>query len=176
MPLPRWRLALTGGLLIALGMIAVGFVQASTPPVAGPSAENGTDDETLEHRRDRGRGGLGLGRGGFGGGWGRLDQLVHAEAVVDLPEEGLTTFTVDVGTVQSIGEGTITIQPSEGAAVSVATDAETIVRKDREKVGTDGLVVGDRVVVIANDKDGSMVARRILVRPADEEVEAPPEG
>ena len=175
MPLPRWRLALTGGLLIALGMIAVGFVQASTPPVAGPSAESGADDETLEHRRDRGRG-LGLGRGGFGGGWGRLDQLVHAEAVVDLPEEGLTTFTVDVGTVASVGEGTITIQPSEGTAVSVATDAETTVRKDREKVGPEGLVVGDRVVVIANDKDGSMVARRILVRPADEGGEAPPEG
>jgi hypothetical protein len=169
MEVARWRLVLTGVVLIALGLVGMGLVQArpAAQPVAAPAVER--DQGAFEHpghrRGDRAKV-LGWGKGLWGGGH-HLDRLIHAEAVVDLPEKGLVTFSVDVGTVQSVADGSITIQPRQGAAVQLATNDETRVRKDRERAGTDALATGDRVVVISSDESGSVVAKRILVRPAD---------
>jgi preprotein translocase subunit YajC len=130
--------------------------------------EEGVFDHPGHRRADRGdhHKGLGWGKGLWGGGR-HLDRLIHAEAVVDLPEKGLVTFSVDVGTVQSVADGSITIQPRQGAAVQLATNDDTKVRKDREQAGTDALATGDRVVVISSDETGSVVAKRILVGPAE---------
>jgi hypothetical protein len=172
MEVARWRLVLTGVVLIALGLVGMGLVQArsAAQPVAVPAVERdqGVFDHPGQRRGDRGDRAKapGWGKGLWGGGR-HLDRLVHAEAVVDLPEKGLVTFSVDVGDVQSVAAGSITIQPRQGAAVQLATNDETKVRKDREQVGTDALGTGDRVVVISSDETGSTVAKRILVRPAE---------
>jgi hypothetical protein len=176
MEVARWRLVLTGVVLIALGLVGMGLVQArpAAQPVAAPAVDRdeGVDEGVFDHpghrRGDRGDRAKapGWSKGLWGGGR-HLDRLVHAEAVVDLPEKGLVTFSVDVGTVQSVAEGSITIQPRQGGAVQLATSDETRVRKDRERVGTEALAAGDRVVVISSDETGSVVAKRILVRPAD---------
>jgi hypothetical protein len=172
MEVARWRLVLTGVVLIALGLVGMGFVQARSAiqPVAVPVAERdeGAFDHPGQRRGDRGDRlkGLGWGKGLWGAGR-HLDRLIHAEAVVDLPEKGLVTFSVDVGTVQSVAEASVTIQPREGAAVQLATNEETKVRKDRERAGAHALGIGDLVVVISSDETGSVVAKRILVRPAE---------
>jgi hypothetical protein len=191
-----WRVIAAIGLIVMLGVAAVGIVQAqdqSASPAASAAASPGASSQPSpeaspgkeRHGRLRDRfldgalpwmGRLGE-RGPFGHGFkrmGRLDALVHAEAVIDVPDKGLTRYTADVGDVTAVGsDGKVTIARKDGQSVTLSTNADTKVRKDREKIEASGLAVGDHVFALAVDESGTLTARTIVVFTAREPV-APP--
>lgn len=180
MAISRWRLLLTGGAVVLLVTLVVGLAQAAGPRAADASREgvarqagtDGTlpaglleepdddDDGDDEHRRGAGilrR----LGRG--------LDRLVHAEALVDVPERGLTTFAADRGKVTAIDGSKVRITQAGGRAAEFTTDDETRLRKGGERSPLSALAVGDEVLVFSVREAGAQAfeARRIVVRNED---------
>lgn len=169
MTIPRWRLAIVAGALIVLSAFGGGLVQAASPSDASTgtasaaTASTGTGwrpalfvGERLRALRDR-----------FGDGdLGRLRKhLVHGTVIV-LDRDGKPiTLQLDHGTISAIGAGSITIAEAGGSSVTVATSAETRVRKDRKASSLAALAVGDEVVVGSIVNGGSATARGILVPP-----------
>lgn len=173
MTIPRWRLAIVAGALIVLSAIGGGLVQAasasttsttSTVAVAPTTATEPTEigsnlpllvGERLRTLRDR-----------FGDGdLARLRKhLVHGTVTVLDRDGKLITLQLDHGTISAIGDDSITVAEAGGSSVTVATTAETRVRKDR-KAALAALAVGDEVVVRSTVDDGSATARGIRVPP-----------
>lgn len=161
MRIPRWRLALTGTAILVLAVAGIGMAQAapaSAPDrsTAAPEADP-SPSASPKARPDRpgltdrpGRDGI---HRHLGRPFGR--NLVHAEVTVNHPEDGLVTFHMDHGTVSAIGNGTLTISEAGDTTVTVATDAETRVRKGGENVELGALAVGDEVFVASRVPDGS---------------------
>ena len=179
MAISRWRLLLTGGAVVLLVTLVVGLAQAAGPRAADASREGvarqaGTEGTLpaalLEEPDDDGGGdehrrGAGilrrLGRG--------LDRLVHAEALVDLPERGLTTFAADRGKVTAIDGSKVRITQTGRRAAEFTTDDETRLRKGGERSPLSALAVGDEVLVFSVREAGAQAfeARRIVVRNED---------
>jgi hypothetical protein len=182
------RFLIAGSAIVMLVLLSVGLVEAwpGAPPrpaapsdPAAPARDLTTDsadvdaadpwgilsDERLDHRGwldHRGRWG---GRFKHLGHLDRLHRLVHAEAVLDLPQQGLTRYTVDVGEVTAVtSDGTVTLERKDGQSVSVATDQDTKVRKTGQKVEVSALASGDQVLAVAVDRDGTLLARVIRVK------------
>lgn len=173
MIIPRWRLAIVAGALIVLSAIGGSLVQAASAPSASTASTGvvspaatvpaaiGSDlplllGERLRALRDR-----------FGdGGLGRLRKhLVHGTVTVLARDGKLVTIQLDHGTISSLGDGSITIAEAGGSSVTVATTAETRVRKDRQPASLAALAVGDEVVVASVVDGGSATARGIVVPP-----------
>jgi hypothetical protein len=96
----------------------------------------------------------------------RLRQhLVHGTFTVLDRDGELITIQLDQGTVNAIGDGTIIIAEAGNASVTVATNADTKVRKDREPASVDALEIGDEVVVHSIVEGDSATARFIIVPP-----------
>jgi hypothetical protein len=89
--------------------------------------------------------------------------LVHAEATLDLPDGGLTTFALDHGTITAVNGGTISLKASDDSTVSVGTDADTKVRKERQKATLSDLAVGAEAYVLSVKEGGAFVARHVWV-------------
>ncbi|MGI8704014.1 MAG: hypothetical protein ACR2JZ_05835 [Candidatus Limnocylindrales bacterium] len=185
----RWRIALTGAATIALAVVGVGLVQGA--PQLAPADPGSVlleeEGDTLDHHKNRGDRGRGHGRGqGMGhggkllGGWGRLNTVVHGEITVDLPEEGLTTYAIDGGTLSAVdtSAGSISIDEATGETVTIHTNDDTKVRtkarKDHERQDLEALTVGDQVVVVSVEENGVFVARRVIVRNPDAEEDGQP--
>ena len=104
----------------------------------------------------------------------RLDRLVHAEAVLNLPERGLTTFSLDHGTITAISASSISVKASNGVTVTVATNAATRVRREGAPKALSDLKVGDEAVVYSvSDEKEPQTARRIVVPTRDRSGEDP---
>ena len=172
MTIPRWRLAIVAGALIILSAIGGGFVQAAStssastttsvavvPTTATVPTETRSDlssfaGERLRALRDR------IGDGDLG----RLRRhLVHGTVTVLDRDDKLVTLQLDHGTISAIGDGSITIAEAGGSSVTVATNADTRVRKDRKPGSLATLAIGDEVVVQSVVDTGSATARRIVV-------------
>src|SRR5947207_3315973 len=103
MRIPTWRLALTGGAVIVLLALGIGFVAASP---GGTSSPNGaalpaaTDAPAASPNPDH-PGGHGLGRlfAGHAGRLGIAKRLVHVTATFTDKDGNLVTIQVDHGTV-----------------------------------------------------------------------------
>lgn len=167
MRIPTWRLALTGGAIVVLLTLGIGFVAASgtapaqpSDPVAaastGPTA-SGTPD--VDHPR------LKAWLGGRIGKLGLAKHLVHVTATFTDKDGDLVTIQVDHGTIQSIGNGTLTIGEAGGSTVTVSTDDKTEVYVGRDEGALSDLKAGDAVFVQSRI-DGSTLAKRILKVPA----------
>jgi hypothetical protein len=65
--------------------------------------------------------------------------------------------------VSAIGDDTLTIAEAGGASETVATTAETRVRKDRKPAKLTDLAVGDEVFVVSVFDGGTATARGIVV-------------
>lgn len=101
--------------------------------------------------------------------------VVHAEVVVDRDGE-LVTFRLDRGTVSSVGSGTLSIAQAGGRSASVATTAETRVRRDRAKATLGDLESGDVAVVLSRVEGDTATAVFVLVpaeRPAAKPAASP---
>lgn len=159
MRIPTWRLALTGGAVIALAAAGLGFAAASNAPTTAP-ANVITPVSTAAPKTVPAAGGvraarlLRIGR-----------RLVHAEVTVNRAGQ-LVNLQLDHGTVQSIGDGKLTIAEAGGTNVTVSTDDATKVHVGRTPAKLADVKVGAEVFVRSTADGGTTVAKRILVVPA----------
>lgn len=150
--LPNARLAIIVGAITVLGVMGAGIAlaqSAETPAAAlssRPAAEAPSPTAPRAATRQE-----------------RRQRVVHLEATVQLPQGGFATVAVDRGTVTAIGGGSISLEPATGAAVTIATDDGTKVRRGWQPATTKDIQVGDQVVVRSRLEDGDVVARRIIL-------------
>jgi hypothetical protein len=153
------RVALVGAALITLGVIGAGAVIAAPAQraTAATTAAAGAAKPAALGPFER------IGR-----------QVVHGTVVVQRKDGTFVTLQLDRGAVASIGAGTMTISEAGGRTETVATDADTRVRKAGAKSDLSKLVVGDKVRVVSEVRDSVAVARMILVqRPRPAQLPAP---
>jgi hypothetical protein len=168
MRIPTWRVALTGGAIVVLLALGIGLVAASTGGVPasntaalpastdGPAASGAPDQPRsgIRHFLEKHAGRLGIGK-----------HLVHVTATFTDKDGKLVTIQIDHGTVQSIGNGSLTIAEAGGTTVTVSTDTDTKVWVGRDAAKLGDLKTGDTVFVQSR-VDGSTLAKRILEVPA----------
>jgi len=169
MRIPTWRLALTGGAIIVLLALGIGFAAASSGGVPASNAAalpastdgptgSGTPDHQpgsgIRHFLENHAGRLGIGK-----------RLVHVTATFTDKDGNLITIQIDHGTIQTIANGSLTIAEAGGGTVTVATDTETKVWIGRDAGKLSDLKAGDTVFVQSR-VDGSTLAKRILKVPA----------
>jgi hypothetical protein len=171
MRIPTWRIALTGIAIVVLLALGIGVVAASsaTPsttaatapaaPSAAPDASTAPDQPAsvlraflLRHPR-------------IAAAVGRAKHLVHATATFTDKEGNLVTIQLDHGTIQAIGNGSLTIAEAGSSTVTVSTDDQTKVHVGRTAGSLTDLKVGDAVFVQSRI-DGSTLAKHILKVPA----------
>jgi hypothetical protein len=167
MRIPTWRLALTGGAIVILLALGIGFVTASTaaPASQGSAAQAaGSAAPDASGNPDRPGGRL----RGLLGREGRLAvgrRVVHAVATFQTKDGTLVTIQIDHGTIQSIGSGTVTVAEAGGTTVTVSTDSSTIVWIGRTKGALTDLKVGDTIFVQSRIDGGTTLAKRVLKVP-----------
>lgn len=159
MRIPTWRLALTGGAVIALAAAGLGFAAASNAPTPAPAtvvspASTAAPNTTSAAGRVRAARLLRIGR-----------RLVHAEVTVNRAGQ-LVNLQLDHGTVQSIGDGKLRIAEAGGTTVTVSTDDATKVHIGRTAAKLADVKVGAEVFVRGTTDGGTTLAKRILVVPA----------
>jgi hypothetical protein len=173
MRIPTWRLALTGGAILILAIAGIGVAAAAVTSGtqhaatvdAAPAADTGAGTDTAPAAAPQRplAGGLeeDLGRLGRLGG-----RLVHAEATVQDKDGNLIDIQLDHGTIQAIGNGSITISEAGNSTVVVKTDTDTKVHIGREAGTLDDLKVGDEIFVQSRVDGGNALAKHILKKPA----------
>ncbi len=167
MQIARWRLVLTGAVVVALGIAAVGVATAATSAgaVSQPAADGtpATDALALD---DAAPDEAVPGRGRPLARLAAARHLVHLELrVVDRAGE-IVEHHLDHGTIQSIGGGSLVVREADDGTVTIATNDETRVRLGRQRGSLADLAVGDEVVVHSRIDDGAVVARQIIRLPA----------
>ncbi|HYK94960.1 MAG TPA: DUF5666 domain-containing protein [Candidatus Dormibacteraeota bacterium] len=164
MRIPTWRLALTGGAIVILVLAGLGLAAASNGPAtpaanvaaAAPSAGPATTGPAANLKnRVRGLRALRFGR-----------HLVHATVTVTDRDGNLVNLQFDHGTVQSIGNGTLTISEAGGGTQTVSTDDATKVFLGRNAGKLADVKVGAEIFVRSRIDGGTTLAKRILVVPA----------
>ncbi len=174
MRIPTWRLALTGGAIVVLLGLGIGIVAASSatpstaanaaaaaattrPDASGAPAKPGSGLRKwlLDHPRIAARLGARLGA---------ARHLVHVTATFTDKDGNLVTVQLDHGTIQSIGNGSLTIAEAGGTTVTVSTDNSTQVYVGRTEGTLSDLKTGDTVFVQSRI-DGSTLAKHILEVP-----------
>lgn len=168
MRIPTWRLLLTGGAIAILAVAGLGLAAASSAPTA--PATNLAAAEATANPGATGGGRLGAAgpRDGLRGARvlraGR--HLVHAELTVTDRDGKLVQVQLDHGTVQSIGNGTLTIAEAGGGTETVSTDGNTNVYLGRKDGALGDVKVGAEVFVRSRVDGGTPLAKRIIVIPA----------
>lgn len=158
MRIPTWRLVLTGGAVAILAVAGIGLVAASSGPAA-PAANVTTAEATTNPDATAGeRPGARFLRAG--------KHLVHAELTVTDRDGKLVHVQLDHGTVQSIGNGTLTIAEAGGGTETVSTDGKTNVYLGRKDGALGDVKVGAEVFVRSRIDGGTTLAKRIIVLPA----------
>lgn len=171
MRIPTWRLLLTGGAMLILVVVGVGFAAASSNNPAAPAAPAAAAASTAPGSTVPGpalRQELGLRLGRFLATRPFAKRLVHATIVVTDKSGNLVTFQLDHGTIAAIGSGSLTISESGGSSVTVSTDANTIVflGGGAGKGSLGDLKVGDQIFVQSRLTGGVALAKHILRIPA----------
>ena len=133
------RIALLAAALLTLGIVGSGTVMAAQPAPAkvAKAVKAGAVERLARH-------------------------IVHGTVVIQRADGTLQTLQIDRGTIATVGGGTITIA-EPGGSQTVATDAQTRVRKNGAKSSMSALVVGDKVLVISDLATGSPVADLVIV-------------
>jgi hypothetical protein len=171
MRIPTWRLAVTGGAVITLAVVGIGLVAAANVPpstMTNPVSAEATRLPGASGRADRrsGQERLRERRAGWGPRLLRIGRhLVHVEATVTDRDGQLVTLWLDHGTVQSVGDGFITISEAGGKTEKLMIDDKTTVHVGREDGTLADVTVGDEVFVKSRVEDGTALARRILIIP-----------
>ena len=161
MRIPTWRLVLTGGAVAILAAAGLGFAAASNTPTAAPASVTNAASTAAPNAgpaagsRDGVRAGrlLRIGR-----------RLVHAEVTVNRDGQ-LVNLQLDHGTVQSIGDGKVTIAEFGGSTVTVSTDDTTKVHLGRTPGKLADVKVGAEVFVRSLVDGSTTLAKGILVVP-----------
>jgi hypothetical protein len=170
MRIPSWRIALTGGAIVVLLGLGIGFAAASTSAPSSPAAADTAPTAAPDATGNPDKPGAGLRKWlhdhpRFAARLGRAKHLVHAVATYTDKDGNLITIQVDHGTIQSVGNGSLTIAEAGGTTVTVSTDDKTEVYVGRHEGTLSDLKVGDTVFVQSR-VDGSTLAKHILEVPA----------
>lgn len=173
MRIQPWRVVLTGGAIAILAIAGIGLVAGATAPQTpasnvvaaastdGPGASGKPDRPAREERLGKIRERVGAAR------LLRLGRhLVHAEVTVVGRDDELIDLQLDHGTVQSIGDGSLTIAEQGGKTETVSTDDATIVYLGRADGHLADVSVGAEVFVQSRLDGRNPLAKRILVIPA----------
>lgn len=175
MRIPRWRLALIGTALVVLLVSATSLALGRPPRSAvsgGESARAVTDTsasvatgwlEALARVAKPTDRGADAGLAHLARFFRHARHLVHAEATLDLPERGLTTFALDHGTITAVSATSVALKAADDSSVTVQADAETKVRKERQKAALSDLAIGSEVFVLSVKEGGTFVARHVWV-------------
>jgi hypothetical protein len=146
MRIAKWRIALVGAALVALGVAGAGMVVAApSVPAAGPSADAARQAPDGMRRLARDR------------------HIVHGVVTVEKKDGTLVTIQLDRGIVASVGGGSLTISEKGGRTEAVTTSTDTRVRKGGAKSDLSKLAVGDTVVVTSELSGSTPVAKLIVV-------------
>jgi hypothetical protein len=178
MRISAWRLALTGVTIVILLAAGIGFVAASTgaqhqlaaaaaAPSEEPDESEGPDESGRPdhagggkaHRDLKGFNGI---LHGHGAGLGLGRRLVHVTATVQDKDGKLIQLQLDHGTIQSIGNGSVTIAEAGGTTVTVSTDTTTVVRTGRDKGALSDLKVGDEIIAQSRVDAGKTLAQHVI--------------
>lgn len=168
MRIPTWRLALTGGAIVILLAVGIGFVAASSSAPASQTTDSlaaGTAAPGASPNPDK----VGPRLKALLGREGRLSvgrRVVHVVGTFQTKDGTLVTIQIDHGTIQSIGSGSVTVAEAGGSNVTVSTDSSTVVWIGRTKGTLADLKVGDTVYVQSRIDGGTTLAKRILKVPA----------
>jgi hypothetical protein len=169
--------------LLAISVAALALVAASAASVAAqPPLDDGSGLGLHGPGMERGlrAGGAMRGFAGFDG------DLVRQE-VTWQTDDGIVTRRLDNGTLTAAAEGSVEYTLADGQTVSVATDEDTEVysvsvdedadgifgrraraRLDVDEVAVTDLVAGSEVQVVSTSQaEGSFLASRIIVQPAE---------
>jgi hypothetical protein len=133
------RIALVSAALLTLAIVGAGTVMAAQPAPAkvAKAAKAGAVERLARH-------------------------IVHGTVVIRRADGTLQTLQIDRGTIATVGGGTITVA-EPGGSQTVATDAQTRVRKHGAKSSVTALAVGDKVLVVSDLTTGSAVADLVVV-------------
>jgi hypothetical protein len=177
------RILASAAITVLVGLAFLGAVRAVTPaaaPAAPPTAAAPADltaagapadptaglpvdlDLLLAADTTAGRPDRAAVRGALRrfAGWQRL---VHATAVVNLKDGGLTTIQLDHGTISAVGATSLTIAEAGGASVTVTLSGETRVRRDGAKAAIADLKPADEVFVMSKVESGGAAAYLVVV-------------
>ena len=144
----KWRVALVGAALVALGVAGAGMVSAAPVIPAGGSAADVGQQAPEALRRPA-----------------RVGRIVHGVMTVEKKDGTLATVQLDRGTVASTGSGSLTISEKGSRTETVTTNADTRVRKAGAKSDLSKLVVGDTVIVTSELSGSTPIVKLIVVPP-----------
>ena len=162
MRIPAWRLALTGTAIVILAAVGVGLVAASsnTPPAPASALANAPAASPAAGDAAR-HPGLRKLLGRFGP---AARHFVNGTLNYVGKDGAIVAVQLDHGTIASIGAGSITLTEQGGRQVTLATDANTVVRLG----GGAGLgklsdlKAGDEIFVQSRVDGGTTLAKHIL--------------
>jgi hypothetical protein len=143
---------IAAGALGATALTGIAFA-ATDSPTATPTPQatqspNATTPPNGDDAPDMGmRGGPG-GHHGFGpGGPGRgLGAVLHGDVTVEGEDGNAKLVRMQKGTVESIGDGTLTVKSSDGYTSTWTVNDDTTIRRDRDEAALADLKVGDTVI------------------------------
>ncbi|MEU8802511.1 DUF5666 domain-containing protein [Spirillospora sp. NPDC048819] len=147
--------------LLGAGLyLAVPALAADPSPSASPKAEPKHPRWDRPGENGPSRRGHGL-RGHRWGGHG-----VHGEATVQR-DDGFRLATWQRGEITALSSATLTVKSADGVSWTWTTNADTRVRKDREKAAVKDLADGDKIIVVGERSGDTRTAKVIRVRKAD---------
>ncbi|MGH3243828.1 MAG: DUF5666 domain-containing protein [Spirillospora sp.] len=152
--------------LLGLGLYIAVPAAANPSPSPSPSARSGSGSATThpDGRRPRGKAHDGK---GYPGKWhprrnARPFRGVHGEATVRR-KDGFHIATWQHGKITAVSSTTVTVLSTDGASWTWTANADTRVRKNREKSELKALATGDQVLVAGERSGTTRTARMIHV-------------
>jgi hypothetical protein len=155
---------ITAGALGATALTGIAFAATDSPTTSPtPSATQAPDAEAAPPA-----GGMGM-RGGPGGMHGKgpgalgrgLGDVLHGDVTVEREDGTAELVRVQRGTVESVGEGTVTVKSSDGYTSTWTVNDQTTLRRDRDDATVTDLKAGDTVLA-RGPVDGDQATARVL--------------
>ena len=83
--------------------------------------------------------------------------VVHAEITLTRADGSTRSLDFDRGQVTAIGGGALSLKRPDGANVTLAVSAKTLVREKGKRVGLDDLAVGDRAMFFSTSGNARLI-------------------
>lgn len=98
-----------------------------------------------------------------------MGPVLHGEHVVRTPDGDFREIAVQNGTIEAVGDDSITVTSEDGYTAQYPITEETTIRVDRDEADAAALVVGRAVRVIA-DTDGNALRIGSLTEEGEEQM------
>lgn len=88
-------------------------------------------------------------------------KMLHDLATVETSDGTFEQYAMQFGTVSDVSDSAITVVSADGYSATYVIDGDTVVLKHGDKATTDDVASGDKVMVRAEDEDGTFTAEVI---------------